>query len=143
MELIAGTIILKNNKVLMVRENKKECYGKWAFPAGHVEVGETIIDGAQRELLEETGCKANLKKAFPIIMHNHKDKVLIMVHFLADLIDDNSQYNKEEIQEIKWIDIDEIKKMNKEEFRAYSVIKTIMDSLEDNKLYDLELFINC
>ena len=33
MEVIVGTIILKDNKVLMVKETKKECYGKLAFPA--------------------------------------------------------------------------------------------------------------
>ena len=39
MEIIAGVIIVKNHKVLMVKESKKECYGKFAFPAGHVENG--------------------------------------------------------------------------------------------------------
>ncbi len=65
MEIIAGVIIVKNHKVLMVKESKKECYGKFAFPAGHVENGENIIDAAKRELLEETGYKADLTKLFP------------------------------------------------------------------------------
>ena len=50
MEIITGIIIIKDNKVLMVKESKKECYGKLAFPAGHVEDGENIMEAAKREL---------------------------------------------------------------------------------------------
>ena len=69
MEIIAGTIILKENKILMVKEAKKECHGKWSFPAGHLEQNETIFAGAEREAYEETGCKVKLKKAFPVLLH--------------------------------------------------------------------------
>jgi ADP-ribose pyrophosphatase len=31
---------------------------QWEFPAGHLEAGEDLIAGAQRELLEETGCRS-------------------------------------------------------------------------------------
>ena len=42
MKIIAGCIIEKNNKILMVKEAKKKCYGQWNFPAGHLEENETI-----------------------------------------------------------------------------------------------------
>ena len=29
--------------------------GHWAFPKGHIEVGETLIETAKREIYEETG----------------------------------------------------------------------------------------
>ncbi len=142
MEIIAGIVILKDNKLLMVREAKKECKGKWAFPAGHIEKNETIFDGAKRELLEETGCKAELKKVFPIIVHN-TDRSFLMIHFLANLIEENTlNYNKNEIEETKWISIDEIKSMDKEDFRSYNVIKTVIDNLEMKKLYELDVFKN-
>lgn len=32
--------------------------GQWGFPGGHVELGETALDGAVRELREETGIQA-------------------------------------------------------------------------------------
>ncbi len=142
MEIIAGVIILKDNKILMVRETKKECKGKWAFPAGHIEKNETIFDGAKRELFEETGCKAELEKVFPIIVHNYNDRSFVMIHFFANLIESSVNYNKDEIEETRWVSIDEIKNMNKEEFRSYPVIKNIVENLENQKLYELELFKN-
>ena len=70
MEIIVGTITMKENKILMVKEAKEECYGKWSLPARHLEKNETIFEGAERETLEETGCKVELKKALPILVHN-------------------------------------------------------------------------
>ena len=61
MEIIVGGIIEKDNKILMVKEAKKKCYGKWNVPAGHLEDGETIFEGTSRETFEETGCKVRLK----------------------------------------------------------------------------------
>ena len=82
MEIITGIIIVKDNKVLMVKESKKECYGKLAFPAGHVEDGENIMEASKRELLEETGYTADITKVFPIITFSGK-RPMIMIHFLG------------------------------------------------------------
>lgn len=38
--------------------------GHWEFPKGKVEPGETIVQAAQRELLEETGLVAQLDSEF-------------------------------------------------------------------------------
>lgn len=43
----------------MVKEAKKNCYGKWAFPAGHLEKNETIFEGVKRETKEETDAILN------------------------------------------------------------------------------------
>ena len=35
MTIVAGSLIVKDNKILMIQEAKKSCYGQWNFPAGH------------------------------------------------------------------------------------------------------------
>lgn len=142
MEIIVGCIIIKDNRILMVKESKKECYGKWAFPAGHLEKDETILEGAKRETLEETGCKVELEKAFPILVGNINDKNIMMIHFLANLVEDNLLYYTDEIIETKWIDIEQIKNMKEEEFRGYPVVKSIIENLEKQNLYDLGIIEN-
>ena len=37
MTIVAGSLIVRDNKILMVQEAKKSCYGQWNFPAGHVD----------------------------------------------------------------------------------------------------------
>lgn len=139
MEIIVGAIVLKENKILMVKETKKECYGKWAFPAGHLEDNESIIEGVIRETKEETGCDIQLKKVFPIITTN---KNIIMIHVLAELINDTNEYNKNEIIETKWIELEQLKEMKEESLRSFPVVNLIIQSLEEKRLYELDIIKN-
>lgn len=139
MEIIVGAIIIKNNKILMVKEAKKNCYGKWAFPAGHLEENETIFEGVKRETKEETGCDIELKQVFPIITNG---KNIIMIHILADLVSEAVSYNKDEIIETKWIELEELKKMKNDELRSYPVVNFILQNLEKEKLYELHIIQN-
>ena len=139
METIVGTIILKDGKILMVKEAKEKCYGKWAFPAGHIEPNEAIYDGAKRETYEETGCTVELKKAFPVFLKNTNDSKIVMMHFLSDLVNEENSYDKDEILETMWISIDEIKNMDEKEFRSSAVVKQIINDIEKQNLYDLDI----
>ena len=85
MVVIAGCLIVRNGKVLMVQEAKEKCYGKWNFPAGHVDENESIIDAAIREVYEETGCKVKLTGVLPICMASGKNGDRLMVRFTADI----------------------------------------------------------
>lgn len=53
--VVACVIINDSNEVLMMQEAKESCAGKWYLPAGRMEKGETIVQAAIREVLEETG----------------------------------------------------------------------------------------
>lgn len=51
-------MVARDGRVLLVRRNKEPRPEKWGFPGGLLEVGETVADGACRELAEETGVVA-------------------------------------------------------------------------------------
>ena len=42
-------------KLLLIQRKNEPCKGKWAFPGGFMNIDETTIDAARRELKEETG----------------------------------------------------------------------------------------
>jgi 8-oxo-dGTP pyrophosphatase MutT (NUDIX family) len=53
----ASGIVVKDNKILMIYHPFLK---KWLQPGGHVEAGETPIEAAIREVLEETGLQTKL-----------------------------------------------------------------------------------
>ena len=50
-----GVVILEEGRIALVRRDKEPSRGRWTFPGGVVELGETLQDAARREAAEETG----------------------------------------------------------------------------------------
>lgn len=61
-------------KVLMIRRGKQPFLGHWSLPGGMVEVGETMQEAAERELLEETGVRARLSGPAEVFDSIQKDE---------------------------------------------------------------------
>ena len=63
-KVVAG-IIVKDNKILIAQRAKKDdLCGKWEFPGGKMEPGETEQECLKRELFEELGIEAEIGEYF-------------------------------------------------------------------------------
>jgi 8-oxo-dGTP diphosphatase len=51
-------VVLRGDRALIVRRANPPLAGRWGFPGGVLELGETVAQGAMRELVEETGVVA-------------------------------------------------------------------------------------
>jgi ADP-ribose pyrophosphatase YjhB (NUDIX family) len=51
----ANVVRDEQGRLLLVRESKASALGRWSLPAGRLQVGESIREGAAREAFEETG----------------------------------------------------------------------------------------
>jgi len=56
-EYAAGGIVERNGKVLLVKVTNLQGEVVWTFPKGHLEMNETPLKAALREVEEETGWK--------------------------------------------------------------------------------------
>ncbi len=51
-------VVLRGEQALIVSRANPPNQGRWGFPGGVLELGETVAEGAMRELMEETGVTA-------------------------------------------------------------------------------------
>ena len=54
-------------QVLLCKRNIEPCWGKWTLPAGFMEMGETIAQGAARETDEEAGALFEMGPLFSVV----------------------------------------------------------------------------
>ena len=50
-----GAVIVKENRVLLIRRGTPPLLGEWSLPGGVLECGETLREAVAREAREETG----------------------------------------------------------------------------------------
>ena len=60
-------MVMRGDRVLVVRRSNPPMPGRWGFPGGVLELGETVAQGAMRELAEETGVEAEAAGPLTVI----------------------------------------------------------------------------
>jgi len=84
---------------------------EWELPAGGVEMGESEIDAAKREALEETGYTSSDHKLiysyYP--MNGSANKLFHVVHCKA--VDHVQDFDENEVSETRWFAKNDIKRM--------------------------------
>ena len=66
-----AVVTLHCNHVLLVRRDKEPYRGKWSFPGGSIEAGETSREAARREALEETGLEVDVLDVAEVVDSIH------------------------------------------------------------------------
>ena len=64
---VVGTVPAWGDEVLLCRRNIEPRYGLWTLPAGFMELGETIAEGAVRETVEEAGARIELEGLYAVL----------------------------------------------------------------------------
>ena len=113
-KVIVGAVIEKEGKYLLVQEAKESCRGKWNLPAGHLDRGETMADGAKRESKEETGCDVELTGVCQIGSRVKENEVFASVIFATKLMREEIEFDPAEILDAKWFSYEEILAMRSE-----------------------------
>lgn len=100
-EKSCGCIIIESGKVLLIQQME----GHWGFPKGHVEIGETEIETAIREIKEETNLdvEINANKRYTMEYVTDKGTYKQVVLFIAKKISGNEKYQESEIKSMKWM----------------------------------------
>lgn len=98
-KIVVGCLPIFEEKVLLCRRAIEPRKGFWNLPAGFMENGETVQEGAIREVWEETQAKVELIRLHCLYNLPHVNQVYII--FLARLLEQNLVTSTRESLEIR------------------------------------------
>ncbi len=99
--VVAGIIINQNKILIGKRKDKDIGGGKWEFPGGKIEVGETNSEALERELYEELGIGVKIGKE--LMNYEHVFKTTIYNITFMEIIDYEGEICNNAHSEIKWV----------------------------------------
>jgi ADP-ribose pyrophosphatase YjhB (NUDIX family) len=77
-KIVVGCIPEWEEKILLCRRNIEPQRGKWTLPAGYLENGETVAEGARRETQEETGAIVDDLSAYRMFDIAHINQIYLI-----------------------------------------------------------------
>ncbi len=112
-EKSCGAVVFRNVRkdgkqqryVLMI---KHSVYSHHSFPKGHVEEGETELETAEREVLEETSVRIHISEKFRQSVY-YKPKPGVkkeVVYFLAFTRQEEIKPRPGEVAQVEWIPVE-------------------------------------
>lgn len=103
--------LCEDNKLLLVEHRKNE-RNYWLLPGGGLEWGEGVKEAASRELLEETGVKAEIGHLLLVseTVAPHGARHLLHLVFSARKVGTSSvaRLEEERITDVRWVPIEEV-----------------------------------
>lgn len=87
-QIVVGCVPARGDQILLCRRAIEPRHGYWTVPAGFMELGETMAEGAARETLEEACAEVRIGHAFANV--DVVDAGQVHVFFTAELLSDFS-----------------------------------------------------
>jgi 8-oxo-dGTP diphosphatase len=112
-----GAIVLHEGRVLLVKRGRAPGLGLWSIPGGLVDLGESTVDAARREVEEETRLKvriAGLVGVLDRITRDAEGRVRyhwVLVGYLAVPESIDTLTAGSDAAEVRWVTIDEVERL--------------------------------
>lgn len=113
---VVAAIIIKDDKIFATQRGYGPYKGKWEFPGGKIEQGETPEAALKREIKEELDTDISVDEYVSTVEHDYPDFHLSMQCFKCSVISGNLILKeheaarwlaKTELESVDWLEADE------------------------------------
>ena len=82
-----GAVIVDEGRVLLIRRGGEPLKGHWSLPGGLLELGESLTEGVQREIREETGLAVEPLELIELLDRIYREGERVRYHYvIADYL---------------------------------------------------------
>ena len=83
-KVAAGTLFQLDGKLVLLKRAIEPGYGKWVFPGGFVDRGETVVEAAIRETREEANVEVRVRELVDVF--SYTGSPIVVVVYAADVV---------------------------------------------------------
>lgn len=126
----AGVVILRDGKTLLAKRKGSHGSGMWGTMGGHVEFGETPMEAAKREALEELGIEIGNLQFVSCLNLIREGKHYLDCSFTAELISGEPTIKEpDKIEEIGWYPVDALPSP------LFEPVRVVLEGLKTGQQY--------
>ena len=126
LQVVGAAIINDNGEVLCAQRGYGSLKGKWEFPGGKIEQGESDAEALTREIKEELGINVSVKEMIDENYHEYETFSVNLKVYKCSYV--SGEINDGEHQSLKWVDS---KKLNELDWADADkpIVDTYIESL--------------
>ncbi|MGD8473496.1 MAG: NUDIX hydrolase [Anaerolineae bacterium] len=108
-----GAVILDGDRILLIRRDLEPARGRWTFPGGAVELGESLEEAVRREAFEETGLRVAVGEVATVIDRVERDGDghvryhYVIVDYFARAVGGTLQ-PASDVSDARWVGLEEL-----------------------------------
>lgn len=112
---VAAAVIRDNNRIFATARGYGAFKGKWEFPGGKIEMGETSQEALKREIMEELATEIKVGDLIDTIEYDYPDFHLTMECFWCEVVNGGLELKeheaarwlmREELYNVEWLPAD-------------------------------------
>lgn len=112
---VAAAVIRDNNRIFATACGYGAFKGKWEFPGGKIEMGETSQEALKREIMEELATEIKVGELIDTIEYDYPDFHLTMECFWCEVVNGGLELKeheaarwlmREELYNVEWLPAD-------------------------------------
>jgi 8-oxo-dGTP pyrophosphatase MutT (NUDIX family) len=108
-----STVVVDDDRVLMIREGHGRKRGRWNLPGGKALVGERLLETAVRETLEETGYQIKPVGLLGLYIDiRGATKPSLRLHLSAKITGGQIHICGDEVLDVRWFEVDRLRDMS-------------------------------
>jgi 8-oxo-dGTP diphosphatase len=99
--------VIHNERTLLIRRGRPPLEGEWSIPGGMLEIGETLLEGVQRELLEETAIEVKVVDLIEVFERLTRDEAgrlkyhFVILDYLCEAVRGEAQAGSD-VTDVAW-----------------------------------------
>jgi 8-oxo-dGTP diphosphatase len=114
--IAVGGVVIYDSRVLLIRRGQPPLEGRWSIPGGILEIGETIAEGIEREMREETSVQVRVRDLIEIyekVLRDEEERPqyhFVILDYVCEFVEGTAEAGGD-VSEVMWASEQELESL--------------------------------